>query len=100
MTVSDALKTFAEAIREYESLLTLNPRYAQGYSNLGTAYLLMKDLGRATQAFQKAVRLAPDHAESHYNLGLLYLQQGLKAEGEAELETYKRLLAAKQPATP
>jgi len=44
-------------------VLALNPRYAQGFNNLGSAYLMNGDLQQAIQAFAKALKLAPDNAD-------------------------------------
>ena len=49
----------------------------KGYNNLGTAYMMKKDIQRAAQAYQKAIRLDPENADSYYNLGRLYLEQDL-----------------------
>ena len=53
--------------------------------------MAMGDVQRATLAFQKTIKIEPNHADAHYSLGMIYLGQDRKAEGEAELEIYRRL---------
>jgi len=55
---------------------------ADGYGDLGLAYLSSAELANAQAAFEKAVQLAPAVAEHHYNLGaMLSRQQDLAGAG-------------------
>lgn len=55
---------------------------ADGYGDLGLAYLSSADLANAQAAFEKAVQLAPAVAEHHYHLGaMLSRQQDLAGAG-------------------
>jgi len=49
-----------EAIEAYQQALRREPRYAECYHNLGTAYLLLWDLDQAEAAFRTAAGLAPN----------------------------------------
>ena len=86
------------AIRHYEFALSLNPRYAKGYNNLGAAYMMGGDLKRASRAFAKALKLDPDNADVHFHLARLYQSQGLESRAASEMKRYeqKRQAAAKK----
>ena len=93
--VASALKDqgrFAEAAREYQAALAVNPDYVAAHINLG-AVLMMQEIpslidlsasrrppwGQADEAIghlRAAARLDPDSAGAHYNLGIAFGYQG------------------------
>ncbi len=76
----------ADAQREYETTLKLNPDYAGAHSNLGTVLLETGHGVAAVQEYREAVRLAPGTALYHFNLGIGLAQTGQGAEAIAEYE--------------
>jgi tetratricopeptide (TPR) repeat protein len=52
-----------------------NPYYMDGFTNLGSAYGMLKDLGRAREAFARAIELNPAYAEAYANLGVAWLEE-------------------------
>lgn len=57
---------------------------ADGYADLGLAYLWFSELDSAQGAFERAVALAPAVAEHHYNLGsMLTMQQDVSGAGRS-----------------
>lgn len=66
----------ARSILLYEKVLQQNPRLANAYYNLATAYYLEKKLEKAIQNLESFVSLEPNDAEALYNLGCLKLRMG------------------------
>ena len=59
------------AIRELESALKLEPEDTTSLKRLGSAYLQLKDYGRAREAWEKALKLAPDDDQLKEYMGAL-----------------------------
>ena len=84
-----ALGNFEAAEKECRTAIKLNPKYAEGYYNLGN---VLKDIGRAKAAishYQTAVSLKPDFFLAHYNMALAYIHL---AEFEDAEESFLRTL--------
>mmetsp|Transcript_31217 Transcript_31217/g.99193 ORF Transcript_31217/g.99193 Transcript_31217/m.99193 type:complete len:233 (+) Transcript_31217:237-935(+) len=62
-----------EAIRAYQTAISLDSKYEDAYFNLGSALLAKGDLGAAATACEAAIRLRPDYTAAYYNLG--YIRQ-------------------------
>ena len=77
----------AEAERQYERALELNPGLASAHSNLGTALARQGRFAPATAHLAEAVRLEPGSASARNNLGGVLLQQ-------RQLEPASRLFRA------
>lgn len=58
----------AEAIKEYNFLITLSANNADLHYNLGILYEKAKDLPMAIQSYQKSIEMNPDNPDYHYNL--------------------------------
>ncbi|MFB3812776.1 MAG: DUF3857 domain-containing protein [Terriglobales bacterium] len=52
------------------------PNNADAWAMLGTLYIRLRSMDKATGALQKAVELDPKQADGWHNLGLAYLQAG------------------------
>ena len=67
-----------EAIRAYRQAMSLNPRYADAYTNLGHTY---KDLGSrlepAEEAYRRVLQIHPDHADTYNHLGVVLKERSL-----------------------
>jgi superkiller protein 3 len=68
-------KKYEEAIREFETVLKLDPKNADANLLLGLTLANTGDLDRAAQYSQAAVELKPGYSGYH-NLGLIYANQG------------------------
>jgi tetratricopeptide (TPR) repeat protein len=65
----------AEAERQYERALQLNPGLAGAHTNLGTALARQGNFAEAVAHLAEAVRLEPGSAAAYNNLGGVFLQQ-------------------------
>lgn len=64
-----------EAIEQFNTAITINPRNAQAYNNLGIAYTKKMMLDEAIAEYKRALVLDPRHAKAYYNLGIAYFKQ-------------------------
>jgi tetratricopeptide (TPR) repeat protein len=71
-----------EAIAEFESAVTINPRLVMAHVNLIAMYGQLDRPDKAEEHFQKAVKLDPAWAELYYNRGLFLFGKGRTAEAE------------------
>ena len=81
--VASALKDqgrFAEAAREYQAALAVNPDYVAAHINLGAVLMVQGQADEAIDHLRAAARLDPDSAGAHYNLGIAFGYQGQLAE--------------------
>ena len=67
---------FDRAQRIYEQIVTLDPRSAQGHSNLGYALYMKGSYPRAIEEFQKSLELDPGLDETEVLLALSYFDTG------------------------
>jgi tetratricopeptide (TPR) repeat protein len=77
---------FAQAIEQYQTVLTLEPDSSSARTNMGVVYYKMGDLETAIQEYNKALDIEMDDAETHYLLGAAYVQREQWDEGKAEFE--------------
>lgn len=82
----------AEAVKLMMNALEGAPEYVDAWSNLGVAYLKLRDFERAELCERKAIELAPDFANAWANLGMT-----LRARNDCEeaLVAWGRALALK-----
>lgn len=64
------------AISLYEKVIQRDPRFANAFYNLATAYYLEGKTNKATRHLEQFVRLEPNDSEALYNLGCLRLHLG------------------------
>jgi len=89
-----AKRNVDEAITAFRQAATLNPKYAEAYSNLGI--LLMeyrRDNDRAIVALRQAIAADPKFPEvhkAHYNLGQALFRKG---DWEGAIASYRQALA-------
>jgi tetratricopeptide (TPR) repeat protein len=74
---------FQEAIECYAKVISLDPKYARGYCNLGWALAEVGLVDDAIKNFKKALELAPNHARSYSNLGQALTHKGEHKEAIA-----------------
>jgi tetratricopeptide (TPR) repeat protein len=70
-----------DAIRQYESAISLRPDYADAMTNLGTAVEELGRRDRARSLYRQALWLKPDSISAPWNLALLNLLEGHLSEG-------------------
>ncbi len=78
------LGNIANAIKEYEAVLMLDPNNAEAHNNLGVIYREQNELDKAAEHYQFVVSLNPGMEEAHNNLGVIYYLRGNFREAGAE----------------
>jgi tetratricopeptide (TPR) repeat protein len=81
----------AEAARQFEAALALEPRNARARSELAYAYALGGRFDDATAAQQAALELDPRLASAHYGLALLEERRGNVAAAQRRFAAFVRL---------
>ncbi len=76
---------FAEAVKDYENALRLEPRMIEVLMNESVAYSNMRQNERAEQCLRRALETEPDNAAANFNLGLLLAEEGNTDEAEKAL---------------
>ncbi len=66
----------ANAIKEYNAVLKLDPDNAEAHNNLGVIYREQNELDKAAEHYQFVVSLNPGMEEAHNNLGVIYYIRG------------------------
>lgn len=64
------------AVKAFQQAITIRPKWAEAYFELGCAYHGQNLLKQAIDAYRTAGRLTPDMKPVHANLGLAYYQSG------------------------
>jgi len=74
---------FDKEIEWCQKAIALDPKFANAYTNLGSAYIAKQDVTGAEQAYLKATELDPRNPVTIYSLGLVAEAKGElpKAEG-------------------
>jgi tetratricopeptide (TPR) repeat protein len=72
-------------LRDYETVIQLNPDFVYAYFNRGNLYYLQKDFRSAITNYNEAIKRNPDFAEAYFNRGLTYLYLGETNRGIEDL---------------
>ena len=75
---------YGAAAEEFKTAVEIDPKFSDGYYNLGKVYSQIKDYDQALVSYKKAIELDPENARYHYNLAIVYGQKGLTKESEQE----------------
>ncbi|MFC2076876.1 FG-GAP-like repeat-containing protein [candidate division KSB1 bacterium] len=67
---------FESAVREYRSVVRLDPTRSSDHLNLGLALMESNELEAALIEFQEALRLDPGYTHIYYNLGICHKRLG------------------------
>jgi len=69
----------------FQKAVTIDPEFADAYTNLGVAQLSLGEVETATEQFQKAIDLVPDHtlATANMSIALYRLKRYNEAAGAA-----------------
>lgn len=80
----------AEARKNYEKALKLNPKYSEAINNLGTILYSQKSFRKAISQYNKALKLSPNSASIYSNLGTAQFARRKYKEAS---ESYQKALA-------
>lgn len=84
---------FAEAIGQYDAILSMDPSFKFAHYNTGYIYLVyIEDYDKAIPCFNKAIDIDPSYAEAYYNRGLAY---ELSGKTDYAIRDYKQALKLK-----
>src|ERR1700730_10329993 len=75
-TEADKQGHFDVAIMEFRKVTELEPKLAEGFFDLGDAYMENRDYGAAIAPLKHALELNPDLPAAHQLLGYALLAQG------------------------
>jgi tetratricopeptide (TPR) repeat protein len=73
----------AEAIKNLQEAIVLDPKNASLYFALGFAYDKSKELEKAVTNYSKAIEIKPDYFDAVYNLGAIYFNRAAELLAEA-----------------
>jgi tetratricopeptide (TPR) repeat protein len=73
-------KLYDKALSIYRRLLTLDPKKASVYANLGYVYGLKGDLDKAIEYYKLSLKYDAEDDVVHVNLGMAYEKKGMLAE--------------------
>jgi Tfp pilus assembly protein PilF len=90
-TKAIADQNWTKALHELNRAISLYPRYAPAYNNLGVAYGHMNDAAHERDALEKAISLNDHFVPAYVNLAKLCLKQQNSAQAETLLENVNRL---------
>ena len=80
---------YLRAIEQYRQAVQLDNRYAEAYSNMGSAFAALDKPEEAARYFRRAIEIAPRYAPAHYNLGNALLK---KSEVAQAIRAYRRAI--------
>ena len=72
-------------LRDYETIIRLNPDFVYAYFNRANIRCLQKDYRAAVNDYNEAIKRNPDFAECYFNRGLTRLYLGETARGIEDL---------------
>jgi tetratricopeptide (TPR) repeat protein len=85
-----------DAIRCFDRVIELSPKFVAAYNNRGRAYHLKKDLDRAITEFSKAIELDPACADAYENRGKAWKDKGDQKRADADEAKARELRAKKK----
>jgi len=65
-----------EAIAQFENAIRLDSKYASAYENMGIAYAMKREFGKAESALLKALSIDPENKNVRDNLHRMYIDCG------------------------
>lgn len=75
-------RNYAEAVRNFQRSIELNPGIARTHKELGTTYLFMNNNQAAADCFERALSLDPRLIDAHNGLGVAYMNLGKFRQAE------------------
>lgn len=92
------LRQVQDAAADLQKAVTIEPNFAEAWSDLGESRKILLDGAGALAAFEKAVQFAPDDPVAQTRLGSELLNEGKPSEAVAHLEEAARLSPQNQSA--
>lgn len=90
-------KQYDKALVRYEECLSIDPKFAEVYNNMGVIYAAKSDFPHAVASFQKALELKPNYNPARKNLGYAEahtaMAVSLMTQGKTQ-EAHEQLLKA------
>lgn len=80
---------FFEAMEEYKTAASINPKNPEAHDHMGTIYYKFGLMEKALEEYKIAIRLNPSFGEAHNNIGVVYHTMGMLEEA---IEHYKAAL--------
>lgn len=84
---------YAGSIRDFDSMIALNPNCPTMYNNRGNSKMNLKDLAGAFADYSRAISLAPEFAQPYNNRGLVQYKQGHNDKALADYDKAVKLKA-------
>jgi tetratricopeptide (TPR) repeat protein len=81
------LGRYEEALVEYKTTTTLDPRHASAYNNMGVIFKSFLLLDAAEESCRKSLEIRPDNAKAYNNYGNILARQEKTNEA---IESYRR----------
>ena len=81
-----------QRLNEANKALSIKPKNAEGYYNMGIVLQQQSNLKEAIEAYNKALSIKPDYAEAYNNIGNALQQQGNLEEA---IKAYSKALSIK-----
>jgi tetratricopeptide (TPR) repeat protein len=60
------------AIEYYQKAVSIDPKHANGYNNMGTAYYDLQNYRDAIRCYEKAIAINPNYAAAYVGMGDAY----------------------------
>jgi tetratricopeptide (TPR) repeat protein len=79
-------KDYVHAIREYRTVIALDPKHTLAYLYLGILYAEQKDYQNALDTLEKLPAVDPDHTIGRYYLAKVLMELGQDEQAEKELK--------------
>lgn len=80
------LERYESAIDDYNSVIRINPNYAEAYYQRGLAKYYLDDYESAISDYDEAIRLGPDDAEIYYYRAEANFSLRQFTEGESDIQ--------------
>jgi tetratricopeptide (TPR) repeat protein len=76
-------------VSSYNKAISINPDFAEAYSNLGLALKELGQLDEAVESYNKALFIKPNYAEAHNNIANVFQKHG---QFDKAVESYNKAL--------
>jgi len=83
-----------DAVESLSQAVVAHPNFPMALSDLGSQYLILKQLDKAGETFEALLKLKPDDAAAHLNLGIVMFNKKKFEEAEAHLRKALELKSA------